>query len=215
MYDPNNTRRNARRLLVVLVAVSALIFALSYVLSFKKLVISYDHVQQVSVYRVKTTGISTSDTPVRSNIVSGQTIKLRPGNYMVRFQADDGYADRDIAVSLTQSHHSVRYSPFYSDERLASQLNSILPSIKQAIQAQLPISAQYNISPGALYQYGDWYGTELVYKGTDIFNNDTVRVVLHLVNGKWMVATNPPNITLSSLLYKDVPVDVLRAVNKQ
>jgi hypothetical protein len=81
------------------------------------------------------------------------------------------------------------------------------------LQASNPkISQLYVINAGSLYHHGEWYGTTLSYKGPDALSRDTLRTVLHKVNGAWEVAA-PPKLVLSAKDYPDVPAKVLSAVN--
>jgi len=42
---------------------------------------------------------------------------------------------------------------------------------------------------------------------------DTLRIVLEKKNGAWIVASDPPNIILSTVNYPNIPKAILDAVN--
>ncbi len=209
-----NFRITKKQLFIVAVCLF-MVFGAQYYFSMRKLTVNYSNIAHVSVYRVDSRGIDKNSKPVSTIKSSGQTIKLRSGSYVVRFEADTNYQDRDVAVNLNQKHQTITYKPYFSSDKLASLLPSELPSIKQLISTQIPASSQYEVQPGKLYHLGEWYGTTLVYKGQDFFNADTLRLVAHKENNSWIIKTNPPNISLSRLVFTDIPSDILRSVNEQ
>ena len=180
----------------------------SYFNSFGHLTVRYTNVQSVDIH-----ASSDPSSTVASVTYSGQTIKLRQGSYVLSYTGKTDYANGSIAVDLSQKQQTVTINPPYSDQKLSSLLSTESPAIQMVLTQKYPHISLYKIQLGKLYHTGDWYGTTLVYTGSDIFNSDTLRVVLHKQNGTWVVATDPPNITLSKLLFPNVPEDVLVDVN--
>lgn len=89
------------------------------------------------------------------------------------------------------------------------------PAILSIIQTAYPkIITDYTIGTGKLYNEGKWYGTTLTYKGTDTNNRDTLRVLLQKKGESWIIRTTPPEPILSAKKYPDVPISVLKAINK-
>lgn len=88
--------------------------------------------------------------------------------------------------------------------------------VTKIITAKYPLAAtDYIIGVGKLYtDHGTWYGMTLTYRGTDTMNRDTLRVLLQKKNGSWVLRTTPPEPLLSAQKYTDVPVAVLRSINK-
>lgn len=76
------------------------------------------------------------------------------------------------------------------------------------------ISSDYTINKGQLFEKGKWYGTTLTYKGGDVNNRDTLRVLMEKKDGTWTLRTTPPRPLLSSKEFPDVPKSVLQAINK-
>jgi hypothetical protein len=88
--------------------------------------------------------------------------------------------------------------------------------IKTTLTAEYPaISTLYVVTPGKLYERGEWYGTTLTLKAPDQLSNsrDTLRVLMQKKDGKWTVRTGPPQLLLSTKEYPDVPKSVLQDIN--
>jgi len=100
-------------------------------------------------------------------------------------------------------------------EDLAKQLAIERPTIDIVMRAAYPkISSEYTVGPGQLFDEGRWFGATLTYKGSDIDNRDTLRILMQKKDGLWIVRTTPPEPLLSRKKYPDVPVDILRTINK-
>ena len=98
---------------------------------------------------------------------------------------------------------------------LETLLTSETPAIQRAITATFPTLEQnYTIERSALYNTGDWYGTILQYKGSDVNNRDTLRIVLQKKNGEWVVRTPQPQPLVSHLELTDAPKGMLDDLNK-
>lgn len=155
-----------------------------------------------------------SDVVARVN-QSGQQVKLKNNQaYLVSYKGVDGYADGERVVTLTKNQ-SITINPYYSEAKLNQMLNQELPAIQSALKQKYSNINLYVIQPGKLYQWGDWYGTTLVYVGPYTPYRDTLRVVLKKDSNEWKVLTDPPYISLNKYLYRDVPVEILNEVNAQ
>lgn len=145
---------------------------------------------------------------------SGQTVRLsKHGDYHITYVATEGYASGTQQFNADTS--TVTISPYYSDQKLSSALQNESSTIHTALTTAYPqIASLYDVTSEHLYHSGDWYGALLKYKGSDIFNLDNLRVVLHKENNTWVVTTTPPLPTLSTYTYPSIPIDILQAVNK-
>lgn len=76
------------------------------------------------------------------------------------------------------------------------------------------VATDYTVNKGQLFDKGQWYGTTLTYKGQDINNRDTLRVLMHKEGGVWKLLTTPPRPLLSIKEFPDVPKTILQAINK-
>jgi len=205
-------RRPVVVMVLAAVFVLALLWGVSYISDQRAklpVTITYTNAHAVAVY-----------TPAGPSAIatvpsSGSIVKLKSGNYVIKYDGDSGYANGKQAFTVGDSPKTVSVTAYYSDAKLAAMLTQESAAILQALDQKYARIGLYDVQPGKLYHFGDWYGTTLVYKGNDYFNNDTLRVVLHEENGSWVVATDPPNITLSKIIYPAVPTDVLQAVNNQ
>jgi hypothetical protein len=132
-------------------------------------------------------------------VPSGENIDTAPLSFVL--------ADKPVTQTI-----DLPYTQSYL-EQLASQE---LPAITAALTAEYPkVATDYTLNPGKLYHRGEWYGTTIANKqGTEeyIFG-DTLRVLLEKQNGQWVVLSEPPEIILTTPVYKNVPVEVLRDIN--
>lgn len=76
------------------------------------------------------------------------------------------------------------------------------------------ITTDYTINKGQLFDKGQWYGTTLTYKGADVKNRDTLRVLMEKKDGAWSLRTTPPQPLLSAMEFPDVPKSILQTINK-
>lgn len=88
-------------------------------------------------------------------------------------------------------------------------------TILAALATKYPdLTKDYTISKGKFYKENTLYGTTLTYKGSDTMNRDTLRLLMQKKDGIWTLRTNPPEPLLSKQSYSDIPVEVLRDINK-
>jgi hypothetical protein len=203
-------------LFILLVVISLLLFLNSR----QSLIVLYDSskIKNVLIYEDY---ISNGDTvpknskPVAEIKNSGDTITLTKKKYIIKYTASSGYSNPYKYINLNGKPIKYKIEVFYNENRLRDLLNVELPIIKSVIVKKYLDNkiGQYNILDGKLYEDGSWYGTLLQYKGDDINNANTLRIILHKENGVWVIKTDPPNITLSSLRYKNIPYNILDDVN--
>lgn len=189
----------------------------SYYLSLRTLIIEHKDVEYVNIFDAEKLNEGVDPEPIKENVSSGQEIRLPKGLYTVYYKGSPGYEDRYIEFELSEQNQKLQINPSYNEEKLRENLDSEFTSIKKSLEDKYPqIGDLYDIKKGELYSRGEWYGTTLVYKGTDSANRDTLRVVLNKDgSGQWTVKTDPPDIVLSKRVYQDIPDEVLRAVNTQ
>ena len=129
-------------------------------------------------------------------IVTGDN--LSPLNY--GFMLDNSPATKHIDISYSQDY-----------------LKKLLPGVNADVTALIiqkysQISQLYTIDSGQLYGEGDWYGTNLTYKGSIPDNRDSLRIVAHKESGAWKLVTTAL-ITVSAITYPSIPRYVLVGVN--
>ncbi len=203
---------NKSKTRVLIVAVLLVLFSLggvSYYGSSTYLMVSFENVQKVDAYEISKPGSLAS-----SVTKSGDSLKLRRGGYSLHAYGANGYADTYRTVTMTERHQTLDLKPYYSQAHLDALLINDTAAIKSALAVQFDNLSQYQVQPGSLYHLGEWYGTSLKYVGSDIFNADTLHVVLQKSNGQWRVMTTDPSISLSELTYPSIPKDILESVNK-
>ena len=202
--------------IVVLVGLGALIWwGINYYLSFQKLVVTFDSTTVGSITLYHTAGPTSSTTvgqPVGA-LSSGVIYKVRNGSYLLR-PAGPKTDTTDTLIMVQGSPVTKNLDLDYSSSYLAQLLPAQQTAINSAIYATNPAIARlYVANPGALFHYGEWYGTTLSYIGSDTLSRDTLRLVMHLENGTWVLVSNPPQIYLRAPSYPTVPIKVLSRIN--
>ena len=147
-------------------------------------------------------------------ITGTQTIRLQAGSYML-LPDDKTYSRSPITFTVSDKDIAVEANPAFSDEYLASQLQSETAEIQMLLTTSYPQLATYTINPGKLYLDGTWYGTTLVQPpaGPGI-NGEVYRTVLRKVNGRWAIAAIP-RIVQTTSDNKDIPESILKDLNQQ
>lgn len=97
------------------------------------------------------------------------------------------------------------------NEQLALEESTILAVL---IEKYPKVLTEYTVNKGQLFDKGQWYGTTLTYKGSDIDNRDTLRVLMHKKDDTWILKTTPPRPILSIKDFPDAPKTILQIINK-
>lgn len=143
------------------------------------------------------------------------TVQLPKGNYTALSRETADYADFSVQFTVDNKPVAIDINPPYSTKKLASLTPSIRADITTVLVQNFPkINDLYTIEDGWLYNKGEWYATKLDYKNPDDPNlSSSLRVILHKENGAWKLATTPPDITISSPHYPDIPRDIISSIN--
>lgn len=153
------------------------------------------------------------DKPVIS--LSGSNLKTRvfKGEYTALYKGGSDYSDQEKNISIKEPVVQ-KIKLQYSDSKLDTILNNEIISLHKIISLSNPdIDNLYTINRGKLYGMGEWYATTLVYKGSDLNNADTLRVVLHKNNDQWNIITKFPSIVIQRHTYPTIPEYVVKDIN--
>lgn len=191
-----------------LVITTVLAVGVHYWVSLAYLTIVLNNTSRVDIY---STGNSAKI--ITSSKKSGEKITLVKGSYYLKFTGQNGYADSNSVISITQKYQSTISNPGYSSRHLEDLLSGDSQSISESIIASFPGINQYQVSKGRLFQEGEWYGTTLHYVGNDIFNSDTLRLIMKKTNIGWVVATDKPSVSLNRIINPDIPKVVVQLTN--
>lgn len=89
------------------------------------------------------------------------------------------------------------------------------PAITTLLNERYPnISTDYTVERASLYHRGEWYGAILQYKGSDVNNRDTLRIVLQKKNGNWVIKTPMPQLLVNKRDIPDAPISMLNDINR-
>ena len=171
---------------------------------------------------VKAKIVKQNNTP--SDSLSDQTIasfdtsfsgKLKHGNYVLITTDSGKFQAISHQFTMGSKPVSLKIQQPYSSTELTSLLKTEQANIDQAFNTKystysLSYGYSYKVQQGQLLDRGEWFGALLV---PDNNQYDTLRFVMQKKDGRWLLTTDPPNIVLSSIIYPEVPKDVLDTVN--
>ncbi|MDO8336608.1 MAG: hypothetical protein Q7T74_07610 [Candidatus Saccharibacteria bacterium] len=204
-------KRNISFLLIIFFVIGLVVSIFGYINSQQTVSVKYKNISKVTIQKIGQGSKSLGKETVYKK--SGEKITLMKGSYLLKYTGIDGYASDYENINLNEKPVFISLDPDYSNSRLSSILEDNFEDIKIILNAKYKNMSDYNIQKGKLYKKGQWYGTTLQYSGNDVFNYDTLRLVMEKKGDTWRLVTSPPNIILSSKDYPNIPVDVLRDVN--
>lgn len=194
-------------ILIVLLICVSLLFILSK--PQKKIRLIYRNLDNIAIYQINEDG---SRQKLNRNISSGKYLTIsQDGNYSVKYTGKYPYDSGEFIIDTSKD--KIVIYPYFSKKKLESIVEQEAPSIKKLLTDSYNNIDMYDIQKGKMYFYGDWYATTLQYKGSDPLYSDSLRIVFQKIKGEWVVATNPPGITLSKYSFPDVPETILRDIN--
>lgn len=150
-----------------------------------------------------------------ATLTQSGAVQLPKGSYVALSRETTDYADFSVQFLVDNKPVTIDINPPYSTKKLASLTIAAKAEITPILTSAFPkINVLYSIEDGWLYNQGEWYATKLDYKGpAGQYPNDSLRVIMHKENGGWKIATNLPDIIISSPRYPNIPRDVVGSIN--
>ena len=207
----------------IAIIVAGIIYS-SYMNSTFSLKISFDNSQVESVKIIKHTkkdGV-TSDDIFIENIESNKPVRIpnqsatdkksdNSLSFTVDYTGNGDYASGSESIPNERSV-TIEIKPDYSEEKYKTLLDENIDSIKQVLLEKYPKADEYSMDAGKMTEYGEYYCTKLIYKGTYSNDSDDLRVVFQQKEGKWQVVAEP-SIILTQKNNPDVPFKILSIAN--
>lgn len=202
--------------LAVLAVVSGLVLYNLYINSRQTVTLNYDReLFTLSLYDSdEVDHVITKKGSSIKMVAPGEVFTLSKGTYVIEPSGENIKADPIILpVGDTPVNQTIEipYSDTLLKSSLATERDQIMATLTRTLPANLSL---YIIEPGKLYKRGEWYATTLTYKNKVSESRDTLRLVMKKEADRWSLATKPPQISLSSVIYKDIPKDILSDINK-
>ncbi len=205
------SKKNIFILVILLIIILGVSLVFNYINSQQTIRIEYKNISKVTLREVSNGARSLGKEITFSK--SGNTIKIPKGRYQLKFSGDTGYASDYKTVNLEDKPVFISLDPDYSKQKLDSLLDNEVGSIQSTLMNKYRGMTDYNIQRGKLYKKGQWYATTLQYHGSDVFNYDTLRLVMEKKGDTWQLVTNPPSIILTKQDFPYIPLEVLNDVN--
>lgn len=219
-------RRFVTIFLAGVVVILLIVGVVNYVRSRQQLTVSFDvsTSEQFTAVIYEVTDVENTDyqSYVRDEnavlTITGNThTKIKKGKYVLAGQGNEGYANALTPFTLAEEPVTLTIKPAYSEGKLQNILNDQRGAIRDALIRSSPRAlGLYDIDAEKLYSQGEWYGATLVPKNTDdnALAFDLLRLVMQKDGDTWKLATSPPELILSRVVYPDIPRDILVDINK-
>lgn len=132
--------------------------------------------------------------------------------YSLTYKGTDGYANGSI--NINQQTTTITIDPDYSQAKNSALLAEAAQSITAALYGSVPrIDQYYQVSRGSIMNHGQWYLTNLIYKGSsDDESSDTLTTGLQKVGNEWKVVLFP-NILFTTSANEGVSKSFIDAAN--
>ncbi len=196
-------------ILVLIIVIT--LYTAGYINSQQYITVKYKNISKVTIQKFKQGTKGAQDKIVIPK--SGLKIKVPKGNYLLKYTGNAGYASDYENINIGDKSVSISFDPDYSEEKLINMLDQDFENIKIVLNTKYQNMRDYSIEKGKLYKKGKWYSTTLQYNGNDMFNYDTLRLVMVKEEGSWKLVTNPPSIIISHQAYPSIPMDILKDLN--
>jgi len=193
--------------IVIIIVGIAGVAAFAYFSSFHKVAITFSSdVSSVIVYKEGGDQID--------SLSAARDISLQNGNYYIVPDGEKVSKDK-VRFTVQDTDITLEVDPDYSTAYLNNLLESEQSQINKAATEAFPtIATEYTIEDSTLYGHGEWFGALLIKNVTDERDiRDFYRILLHKEGGEWKVV-NKPELVLTKAEFKNVPVDVITAINE-
>ncbi len=181
----------------------------------QKVTITFDNKEggvTLSLYHAKDGTSTDTSGPAIQTITSNVPFSITKGVYIIKASGMNIDAS-PMSITVGDTPITKTFTVSYSTDYLSQLLDKNQTALTSLIFSKYPsVPSTYTLQEGRLFDQGEWYGTALVYKGSDTDNRDTLHLIAHLVNDQWSLATEP-DITLNKIDYPNIPEDVLRQTN--
>lgn len=147
-----------------------------------------------------------------TNLNTSGQLSLADGVYDI-IPTGDIVSDKPIQITVDNNHTAFTINPYYSDKHLAKLLANEVGVIQEHIREAYPISTQYVIDTGRLYQFGEWYATSITPPVTETnLTPDSHYIILHKTNNTWKIV-GKPSLYFKYENHREIPHDIIRDVN--
>ncbi len=207
---------NKKAIIIIIAAVIAVGLVASfamYLLSFHTVTFTLDKADaSLAIYRADD---KDKKNKLADSTASSRSLRLQEGEYLAVITNKE-YDASSTNFTVGKSDSSVAVNVAFSREYLDVIVDQELPLINIAIKAAFPQQiTSFSLEKGQLYDEGQWYTTTFIQNTA---SPDEIGDVYHLVakkeDGKWKVV-GKPTLVLTQVEFPDVPLDILKAGNRQ
>lgn len=205
--------------MVIILFIFILVLGASFLILHKnifsktELFIKSENITNISLYSGTETIGDGDLLELKNDLPLNGQIKVQKNTvYVIKFSGENGYANGQQQIQVKDKAYRIDISPDFSEDKLSSILKNELNNIQTTINNSFDGVDIYTVENIKLIKKGEWCIVKLKYTGNDIFNSDTLRIVLTKENNQWTVMSNAV-ISLDRIKYPKIPLDVLTATN--
>lgn len=139
--------------------------------------------------------------------------KLQIGEYTVKFvNLPKTYVNENHDFIVDTNTKVVKIELDLTDAELSSQLNQKRSSIRSSVFNSIPgLEGSYTIKSEKLFKDGTWYGAVIKPNNPSF---DERRLIMKNEDGKWILVTKEPLISIGSPSFPNVPKDLISDLNR-
>ena len=199
-----------KSLLIPIIIIFTALFVLlgaNYLLSLRKISYTLDSsVSEIKVYSSKEKEVG--------SLTGDNNLLLQDGKYYI-IPEGENISKEKIPFTVEGEDKTITVRPTYTDQHLKELFKKEQSAIELAISTKYPsLYPDYTLTTHTLFHRGEWFGGLLEPKVSDIRDRrDPYRVILHKKDSEWKVIRRPEYI-LTSSRYGEVPIDILREINR-
>lgn len=153
------------------------------------------------------------DGNVVATVTNNTKLKLKKGDYTLTIDGEKIGTTNDQRTIETSGVIAINpsYSESYLAEQYQTQASSLLAALREKFSSQMN---DFTVANARLFQKADWAGGVLTPQNMDPQNPERVyRFVAKKTGDSWSIVEKPQPI-LTKYAFPDIPIDVLRQINR-
>lgn len=191
---------------ILLLVILGGIAIVNYLGSFHKVTLTLNQrVSEITLYKRAQT-----DQQITTLKQTGE-VSLQAGSYYV-VPKGETISDNKIGFDVGNSDMTFNVNPDFSESYMAQKLVEEEPLISTALQQAFPLTADYLLQGGKLFNEGDWYAAVIRQKADMRAESDWYRIVAHKENGQWKIIYRP-TFVITKNNFGSVPDNVMSGAN--
>lgn len=207
----NNSNLHQIKKILLIVIPILIIFGLLLLISYINSFVNVNFRLPRQVDKVIVSGINNSEAGFE--VTDQRQFRIKKGQYSLKLIGQN--IDQTARTVEIKQPQTIEIDYNYNQQYLEKLLNSEQAEILNLINQKYPkIADLYNIERPRLYQKGEIFGANLVFKDQKADNRDTLKILLLKQKNNWQILSNPPAPILSKQDYPQINPETLTKINR-